>query len=496
MYKFEAEEEFSSEVSLEDCAVQECGESKNSSASEFVQGTSSLVSNEDSGSSGISNNYKNDDYAATFFILVEKRVGQIPEYLKNMVFINGFAAPKLFENLSDSDLASMENFVKSVMPRICPLTPEYFSVFCQNVEEFKITQGHRNLLLSAVEKVKCESDALHKELLKEMLKKRQKTEARESCRLKTATGNGQEMEMASKIENKIRILTRQWCEKADLGNFDKKLIDPNKIRVKLVNSGQDLFAEVVCPICRHHIKIGIWTNKQKKNPRLILSNFNSHIRMHAKKENQKRVSSTTTNSTETAEDESVSDEPLAKRTRRSSNRLEVPRSSVSSQQTMQEMPKTLSQVYNGELIESISDFWMNLEMEFSDGEEIVPRYLQNFLHLMGFGTRKALSLLREDDFDILERYGRQKMKVWTDESESIEFFLGPFATVTDEFEIALGHKRQLIELKDSLVRQMERKKFVKDPIAEKEESGESSHFTQVLLKEYKSEDIDNFYNYE
>ncbi|XP_055703079.1 uncharacterized protein LOC129801782 isoform X2 [Phlebotomus papatasi] len=477
-----------------------------------------MVKDESVASESSNNNYKNDISAVAFFTLVEKKVGQIPEYLKNMLFLNGFAAPMLFENLTIADLSSMENFVKTVMPKICPLTREYFSVFCHNIPEFKIPLGHQNLLLNAVEKVKSDSDSF----VKDVLKMKQKTEDRmnnktfstknpiEERRLK---GNSQEAEMENKIASKIKILTRQWCEKTDLGNFDKSLIDVDKMSVKLVNVGQNLFAEVLCPICKHHIKIGIWSNKLNKKPRLILSNFNSHIRMHAKRENLKRVSSTTTTETHAEsllEDEGTSEvSPEKRRTRRSSARLEASRPSGSHRESFQAAtPKALGQIYNSELLESISDFWLSLEMEFGDGEEIVPRYLQNFLHLMGFGTRKALSLLRDEDFDILERYGKQKMKVWTEkEPESVEFFLGPFARAMDEFEIALGYKRQLMELKESLARQMEsnrRQKMCKngettknqgDPIAQ-EKAGESSHFTQVLLKEYKSEESESFFSYE
>lgn len=289
------DDEYSSDTSCEGSSNHDSGEDQNTSLGD-IDGTCSDSKDFDleptlEQTFDGSQSYKNDILSVVFFNMLEKRCGHIPEYLKNMIFLNGFAVPQLFKNLTQADIPPMENYVRNVMPKICPNTQEYFSVFSDNVQEFNVPLGHQNLLLAAVLKVQEDCDEFTGAIAKVRRTTNRKLSAKKRVEERRLKGNSQEMD--TKIANKIRMLTRQWVEKTDLGTFDKSLIDVDKMTVKLVNVGQNLFAEVICPLCRHHIKIGIWSNKYNKKPRLILSNLNSHIRIHAKKTNPKCVSSTT-----------------------------------------------------------------------------------------------------------------------------------------------------------------------------------------------------------
>lgn len=90
--------------------------------------------------------YEHNAEAKTFYALLEQHCGKIPEYIKNIMFLNGFTSPLVVGELNESDMNEMEIFVRNVMPTMCPVTENYFGVFTNNIKGFFFIPGHKKLI--------------------------------------------------------------------------------------------------------------------------------------------------------------------------------------------------------------------------------------------------------------------------------------------------------------------------------------------------------------
>uniref|UniRef100_V5G1R7 Uncharacterized protein n=1 Tax=Anoplophora glabripennis TaxID=217634 RepID=V5G1R7_ANOGL len=100
-------------------------------------------------------NFKNQ--SAEFFERISNELKiEIPLFIKNILIVNGLDNSVSFQNLTQDDLAELENFVRNDLAELVDETEfeNYFGIlYKRNPKKFKFLLGHKKILLAISEHV-------------------------------------------------------------------------------------------------------------------------------------------------------------------------------------------------------------------------------------------------------------------------------------------------------------------------------------------------------
>ncbi|XP_055692068.1 uncharacterized protein LOC129795064 [Lutzomyia longipalpis] len=257
-----------------------------SSTRSDTESTSGIFSDADECQNSVVS-YKSDENAKKFYRdLEEKHNSPLPEYMKNLLFLNGFTSMDTFSTITDEDMTAMERMCKQEMHNYCPHTPDFFSFFFQCIEHFKIPLGHRKQLMGFIEKIneqKMEEKFGKRKLIVDVVTPMEPTivnvkeipmddplfHSQNSSDGDFPEGD-EYPEMSARVRRQIE---RSLCDSS-------YLCQDLEISVKLNNT--DIEGSVQCPICSCGIKLTRDNRRKDKNgiAHLSASNFIRHVKKH------------------------------------------------------------------------------------------------------------------------------------------------------------------------------------------------------------------------
>ncbi|XP_055692079.1 uncharacterized protein LOC129795072 [Lutzomyia longipalpis] len=213
--------------------------------------------------------YKSDSTAREFFDeLEEQEKSPLPEYLKNLIYLNGFANKWNFTAITEAEVDRMEKMCKEEMPDFCPHTTDYFSFFSQCIEHFRISRGHRIQLMSHVEgarKMKNSEDAT-----------RVPHVSHDTSQFPVESNRINFPDIVAKIRRKIK-------EVALRSNLTE-ICDADQLQIYVKMENREIQGAVLCPTCGRDIKLNKDRRRIDKNGQPVISgsNFLAHLRKHSK----------------------------------------------------------------------------------------------------------------------------------------------------------------------------------------------------------------------
>lgn len=252
-----------------------------------------------------------------FWQKIESDIGVIPKYLKNILNLSGFNNLISIRCIEENTLVEIENFVRNELSIIIshknPSTQninfyDYFSIYHNSPEYFKLSPGHKILLLNLKNyisekglgyflKSKIQSNGSPQEKLEDQFVEPNESHnnernmyppimpednnTRKALKRKhidnLRTLEEETLILLTSLNNWIRNYRKKMTEHAHLMH-DVSIVDviPNQLNANL--SGI-----ITCSYCNIHIKIA--TDKTASGHRWIISNYMKHFKRHFEPQN-------------------------------------------------------------------------------------------------------------------------------------------------------------------------------------------------------------------
>ncbi|XP_037905818.1 uncharacterized protein LOC119648249 isoform X2 [Hermetia illucens] len=243
--------------------------------------------------------------------VIERDIGALPLYLKNILSINGYNHLLSLEELDETSIQEVEKFARENMKNYVPNTEAYFYIFKKNPADFRIVSGHRKLLLKLRERIRQNGVHYYTQLKVPVIKMmadfyndEELNSQSEPPQIKPPLDQSIEPTLAPppsitltpidppeettikrrrkqntipdiyNEEDKIRLLVYNWYHK-----YTEEELDMPSIGAAVCDSEEKTYGVVACPLCAIHVKIGAERNKNGSN-RWIISNYVKHFQKH------------------------------------------------------------------------------------------------------------------------------------------------------------------------------------------------------------------------
>ncbi|XP_059607666.1 uncharacterized protein LOC132255587 [Phlebotomus argentipes] len=244
--------------------------------------------------------YHTDTDARRFFSDLEARQRNVlPEYLKNLLFLNGFASKATFCSVKEEDFHAMEKMCQEEMPSFCPRTPEFFSYFASCTEHFKIPLGHRRLLLNCIQ---ADLDTVSDK--REPTGAYLRQQSIESCKAEPLDPL-QCKELPHESQFPVTVLgLRQKIQSFFERNDMEHTIDADELDISIRYGENDVFGCVFCSQCDKEVRLSQDARRKRKNgmPVISVSNYVNHIKRNHYKNLRSRKSDAPDSDSNTSED--------------------------------------------------------------------------------------------------------------------------------------------------------------------------------------------------
>lgn len=186
-------------------------------------------------------------------------VGIIPEHIKNILTLTGYASVSLLRQLTNID--EIEEYVRNKMPTICEHSREFYGSFSDLIDEFEFSPGERKLIQNIVNVTNNQFKTLNDDIMK--CKK-------SNCTSPLELNNVPALKRNVEIESKISTLLKKYYNKDSMKELN---IDCSKFEVIVPENALKKCGMIKCPICKTSVKILI-------SPRIIITNFIVHYHKH------------------------------------------------------------------------------------------------------------------------------------------------------------------------------------------------------------------------
>lgn len=223
---------------------------------------------------GIVNNHDCDPYAAAEqFLDLE-----VPNYLKKLLTINGYNNATTIARICENDITEIESFAKNTLPTIIEKQDfeQYYWIFHQNVDNFKIVNGHRKLIILIADYFKSRMKT------NDSLSTTNKTVKRFSSPVNSHNNLTSQNKSLYDLKEENRHVTktlknwiRRKCNDKQWNLYKTKC---KKIQLSIKSNANNKLECLIRCFCNTHLKIfQVLKNNQQKQ-KWILSSFYKHFK--------------------------------------------------------------------------------------------------------------------------------------------------------------------------------------------------------------------------
>lgn len=213
--------------------------------------------------------------------VIERDIGALPVYLKNILSINGYNHLLSLEELDEQSIQDVEKFARENMKNYVPNTEAYFYIFKENPSDFRILSGHRKLLLKLRDRIRQNGVHYYTQLKVPppmmQLKPEQLFFVDNQSMPTSPKQRKQKRNHIPEIyseEDKIRLLVYNWFTK-----YTDEILEMHTVGAAVCDSDDKVYGIIACPVCSAQVKIGAEKNKNGSN-RWIISNYVKHFQKY------------------------------------------------------------------------------------------------------------------------------------------------------------------------------------------------------------------------
>lgn len=251
-----------------------------------------------------------------FWKLLEKAKGiELPVYVKNILDMNSFNHPIVFQGINEKVIDELESFARETMRELLDEDVDlklFYGMFHKTPQKFKFAMGDRHLLVNLVQFVK-EKDPDYWEsmtdaskiLISNTIPVQQK-----SSLSKVITPDLPESNVKMEVEEVTKILTKMLRSSNDkekkltiMKKENEELRSEGPISVRQLNVqvsvkeiyGEDglplsftYIAQMTCYICKKKVSITKTAPTENRKSRWVLTNFIRHIDTHSESHQLKK----------------------------------------------------------------------------------------------------------------------------------------------------------------------------------------------------------------
>lgn len=218
---------------------------------------------------------------------------EIPIYLQNILKYAGYDTFHLLSELTDDDIKSLEKFTREDLNQL--LGPQddkkdFFGIFHNNVDIFKIVPGHKKLLLEAALKLKLRETENRRKL--DLNQQKLESENLKDDQDKSAPPTALQNQEFSEICKQILSTQKAYIANlfANHSDYEKRLSQINKIEVKVLKKNERMTGVISCPFCDKETNLSWFKQKENYNARPVYGNYHFHIKKHLEKDNKGKES--------------------------------------------------------------------------------------------------------------------------------------------------------------------------------------------------------------